>query len=157
ILHHEPPQLDTVASGTPKAIADVVARALRKNPAERYATAAELHTALSAARDGLTARAPVVPLNALAVLPLKILRSQADADSLAFSLPAAAPASLADRPGLAVRAPLAAKAHGGADASLTTLAEALSAGYALAGTLTCMGERIAVRLQLLAIPAGTVV
>jgi serine/threonine-protein kinase len=155
ILHDEPPALDAVAPEAPKAIAEVVARALRKNPVDRYATAGELHAALSAAAGTAAAAAPAAR-DALAVLPLKILRSQADADFLAFSLPDAVAASLAERPGLAVRSPLASKAHGGADAHLATLAEALAARYALAGTLTCMGERIALRLQLLAIPAGTV-
>jgi tetratricopeptide (TPR) repeat protein len=56
-----------------------------------------------------------------------------------------------------VRSPIASKPHGGADANLAQLSEALAARYALAGTLTCLGERIAVRLQLLAIPSCTVV
>src|SRR5262249_6625753 len=156
ILHDEPPVLDVVAPDTPKAIAEVLARALRKNAVDRYATAGELHAALSAAAAGTAASATAKSPDALAVLPLKILRSQADADFLAFSLPDAVAASLAERPGLAVRSPLASKTHGGADANLATLADALAARYALAGTLTCMGERIALRLQLLAIPAGTV-
>ena len=90
------------------------------------------------------------------MLPLKILRGRPDADFLAFSLPDAIAASLADRPEMAVRSPLAVQKHGGADADLVTLADAMAARFALTGTLVCLDERIAVRLQLLAIPAGTV-
>jgi serine/threonine protein kinase len=158
LVHDEAPPLDMVAPNTPARIRDIVARALRKNVSERYATAEELHAALvPAAAGGRAARAWEAPPDAIAVLPLKILRSQPDADFLAFSLPDAVASSLAERPGLAVRSPIASKPHGGADANLAQLSEALAARYALAGTLTCLGERIALRLQLLAIPSCTVV
>ena len=50
-----PPRLDEVASGVPPALALAVARALHRDPAERYADATDMETAL---RDGLRGRAP---------------------------------------------------------------------------------------------------
>jgi DNA-binding winged helix-turn-helix (wHTH) protein/tetratricopeptide (TPR) repeat protein len=95
-------------------------------------------------------------LATIVVLPLKILRPDPDSDFLAFSLPDAIAASLADRPNIVVRSPVAARCHGGAEANLATLASVLQARFALAGTLTHAGDRIGVRLQLLELPAGTV-
>lgn len=98
----------------------------------------------------------VTPLAAVVVLRLKILRGHSDADFLAFSLPDAIAASLADRPNIMVRSPMAAECHGGPDGDLATLAVAMRARFALTGTLTHIDGRIAVRLQLLEVPAGTV-
>ena len=100
--------------------------------------------------------AAVTPLVTVVVVRLKILRGHPDADFLAFSLPDAIAASLADRPNIVVRSPLAAERHGGPDADLTTLAVTMQARFALTGTLTHIDGRIAVRLQLLEVPAGTV-
>jgi serine/threonine-protein kinase len=49
ILHDEPPDVRALAPEVPSELARVVARALRKDPDERYATAAEMHTALRGA------------------------------------------------------------------------------------------------------------
>jgi hypothetical protein len=94
--------------------------------------------------------------DAILVLPLKILRGRPDAEFLAFSLPDAIASSLADHPTIAVRSPLAVQRHGGAEADLEMLAEVMSARFALTGTPACVDERIGIRLQLLAIPAGRV-
>jgi len=93
----------------------------------------------------------------IAVLPLRILRGHPDADFLAFGLPDAISASLADRSSVAVRSPLAVQRHGGADVDLGTLSSALGATFALTGTLTAGADRIGVRLQLLELPSGTIV
>jgi DNA-binding winged helix-turn-helix (wHTH) protein len=92
----------------------------------------------------------------IAVLPLKILRGDTDSDFLAFGLPDAIAASLAERPDIAVRSPLAMQRYGGAAADLTRLAEAAQARFALIGTLAASGDRVTVRLQLLEFPNGTV-
>jgi DNA-binding winged helix-turn-helix (wHTH) protein/tetratricopeptide (TPR) repeat protein len=105
--------------------------------------------------DAVTPSSPA-PV-AIVVLPLKILRGDPQSDFLAFSLPDAIAASLADHPHIAVRSPLAVARHAGANTDLVTLATALRVSYALTGTLTDVAGRIAVRLQLLAIPASTVV
>jgi eukaryotic-like serine/threonine-protein kinase len=53
-----PPRLDEVASDVSPALAAAVARALHRDPDQRYADASEMEQAL---RDSLLGRAPVVP------------------------------------------------------------------------------------------------
>jgi serine/threonine-protein kinase len=50
-----PPRLDELAPGVPSALALAVARALHRDPAQRYADASEMEAAL---RDGLRGRGP---------------------------------------------------------------------------------------------------
>jgi DNA-binding winged helix-turn-helix (wHTH) protein/tetratricopeptide (TPR) repeat protein len=92
----------------------------------------------------------------IAVVPLRILRGHSDIDFLAFSLPDAIAASLAERTGLQVRSPLAAADHGGADASLSALGTALRVKFALTGTLAHRDGKAAMNLRLLSVPAGVV-
>jgi eukaryotic-like serine/threonine-protein kinase len=111
----------------------------------------------SSARPLTTDARGSIPLGPIIVLPLKILRADAESDFLAFSLPDAIAASLAERPHIVVQSPIAAVRHGGADADLSALARASRARFALAGTLTHLGDRIVVNLRLLELPEGTVV
>lgn len=120
------------------------------NVKESLAAPARPHQPAVPAECGATVR------DAILVLPLKILRGRPDAEFLAFSLPDAIASSLADHPTIAVRSPLAVQRHGGAEADLEMLAEVMSARFALTGTPACVDERIGIRLQLLAIPAGRV-
>ena len=53
-----PPRLDEVTTGVPPALAVAVARALHRDPDQRYADAGEMETAL---RDSLSGRAPAAP------------------------------------------------------------------------------------------------
>lgn len=50
IVSEPPPELGTLVPGLPPAVGEVVARALRKDPAERYQTALDMAQALGAAR-----------------------------------------------------------------------------------------------------------
>ena len=146
----------------PPVLRRIIERCLAKRAEDRYPSTRDLHGDLvTVQKQSPDAVTPVTTpaaktRDAIVVLPLKILRGRPDAEFLAFSLPDAIAASLAERPTMAVRSPLAAERHGGAAADLATLAEAMGARYALTGTLTCLDERIAVRLQLLELPAGTV-
>ena len=91
----------------------------------------------------------------IVVLPLRVLRASPEWDFLAFSLPDAIAASLAERPHIVVQSPVAAVRHGGADADLAALARVSHARFALAGTLTQLDDRVAIHLELLKLPAGT--
>jgi eukaryotic-like serine/threonine-protein kinase len=53
-----PPRLDEVTTGISPALAAAVARALHRDPGQRYADASEMETAL---RDSLSGRAPAAP------------------------------------------------------------------------------------------------
>ena len=48
ILRDQPPRVDSARTDVPKQLADVIARCLEKEPAARYANAAEVHDALRA-------------------------------------------------------------------------------------------------------------
>ena len=56
VLQHDPPPLASVASEVPGALSDIVARALVKDPGERYDDAAVLAEALTRALPGETSR-----------------------------------------------------------------------------------------------------
>jgi DNA-binding winged helix-turn-helix (wHTH) protein len=122
----------------------------------RFVAPVEIVPSSSADRSAADARGSI-PLAHIIVLPLKILRGDRDSDFLAFSLPDAIAASVAERPHIVVQSPVAAARHGGADADLAALARGSHARFALAGTLTHLGDRVAVHLRLLELPAGTVV
>ncbi len=57
ILTEDPPPVDFDATGLPRAVGDVLRRAMAKDPAARYASGAEMIAALSAAGGPLTGRA----------------------------------------------------------------------------------------------------
>ena len=90
----------------------------------------------------------------LVVLPLTILRPDPETDFLAFSLPDAIAAGLAEVPWLQVRSPHAAHGRAGAD-DLAALAASTRCTHALTGTLIRFAD-VRVNLQLLALPDATV-
>ena len=55
-VHKRPPALDSVKSGIPPRLASAVMRALRKNPGERFANAAEFAAALGASAHTIKRR-----------------------------------------------------------------------------------------------------
>jgi len=57
VLHHQPTPLAQVRAGIPPALDAIVARCLEKDPAKRYASAAELHAALEQCRASLSSPA----------------------------------------------------------------------------------------------------
>jgi serine/threonine-protein kinase len=57
VLEHEPPRLTELRAGTPPALAEAIARAIKKNPAERWPTIEAFASALSS----VYAQLPEVP------------------------------------------------------------------------------------------------
>jgi hypothetical protein len=68
IVHEEPPPLDTARLGGPKALLDIVARALAKDVAVRYPTAAALADELGRVRQDHDATTPALPAEAAEAL-----------------------------------------------------------------------------------------
>ncbi|MGE5126385.1 MAG: serine/threonine-protein kinase [Betaproteobacteria bacterium] len=68
ILTEDPPPVDFEATRLPRAVGDVLRRAMAKDPAARYASGAEMIAALSAA-GGLGPAAPAPPWPRLAAAP----------------------------------------------------------------------------------------
>ena len=103
ITQEEPPAL----GGSPSVVAldRVIHRALRKNPHDRYQTAAAFAQELRAAllqidSVGIT---PVRPLTRLVVMPFRILRPDPALDFLAFSLADAVSSALSGLPSVVIR------------------------------------------------------
>ena len=123
-----------------------VDRTVDPEPGDGTATAAALHDATAA--RGARPRARLV------VLPLTILRPDPETDFLAFSLPDAIAASLAELPSIQVRSPLASARHVVGD-DLAALAANTGGSMALAGTLVRSSDGIRISLQLLDLPDAT--
>jgi serine/threonine protein kinase len=156
VLHEQPPAL----GGSPAIMAldRIVHRALRKDPAERYATAEAMadaiRAALQLADSGQVSRA--VPMTRLIVLPFRILRPDPETDFLAFSLSDAITMSLSGAGPLIVRSTLTAAKFAGGTPDLRRLAEEADVDVALSGTLLRAGSQVRVTAQLVEVPRGTV-
>jgi len=115
ILHETPPGPSTLVPALPAAFDFVLAKALAKDPARRYANAGEfeldLETCAAALAQGAPARAPAAggaaaspSARALAVLPFKNLGGNPDLDHLGLGLADAVITRLSGSPDLVVRA-----------------------------------------------------
>jgi eukaryotic-like serine/threonine-protein kinase len=156
VLHEQPPAL--VGS---IAIVDadrVIQRGLMKSPAERYQTAEEMKRDLEAClrRGDLSGGVVARATTRLMVLPFRILRQDPSTDFLAFSLPDAITVSLAGLESLVVRSSLAAARYAADQPDLRTLAGEAGVDAIVTGSLLHAGAQLRVSVQLVEVPAGTV-
>jgi len=157
IGYEHPPTL----TGSPAvaALDRVIHRALAKAPANRYATAAAMVADLEAivSMEWSSSAAPAVrAMTRLIVLPLRLLRPDADIDFLGYSLADAITTSLAGLQSLVVRSTAAATPGAGAAPDLKRLAADADVDVALVGTILRAGDQLRVSTQLVEVPAGTV-
>lgn len=103
--------------------------------------------------------APLEPkaLKRLIVLPFRILRSDPEADFLAFSLPDALTTSLSGLKSVVVRSSLAASRFSGTAQDVKTIASEAEVDLILTGTLLSAGGEIRVTTQLTDAANGTLV
>jgi non-specific serine/threonine protein kinase len=157
ILSDKPPAL----GGSPSiaAVDRVIHRALQKDPAGRYASAAamsdDIRAALLVADTGQTARAH--RLRRLIVLPFLVLRADPETDFLAFSLADAITSSLSALESLVVRSSVTASRFAAETPDLEELAAKADVDLVLTGTVLRAGDRIRVNTQLMEAPSGAVV
>ena len=153
-LHEHPPAL----TGSPTVIAldRVVRRALTKEPADRYASAAVMAQELRAVSLDGAGVARAAALTRLIVLPFRILRPDPETDFLAFGLADAITSSLTGRDPLVVRSSLVAQRFASGEPDLKRLAAEADVDRAITGTLLRSGDQLRVGAQLLEVPAGTV-
>ncbi len=155
ITHEEP----AVLGGSPDVVAldRVIHRALRKQPEDRYQSAAvfaqELRSALLAI-DSVSV-IPVRPITRLVVMPFRVLRPDPSIDFLAFSLADAVSSALSGLPSVVIRSTAAAARFVSETPDLAALASALDVDVVLLGSLLSSGQQVRVNAQLVHAPSGT--
>jgi TolB-like protein len=134
---------------------------LSKDARERFASAHEMQAALIGVRReidsaaGATVRpGPAIKRTRLIVLPLRILKSDADTDFLAFSLPDAVSTSLARLEPLVIRSSLTAL-PAGPDNDMRTIARQNAVDMIVAGTMVRAGDHLRISTQLIDGASGT--
>jgi eukaryotic-like serine/threonine-protein kinase len=158
VAYEEPPQLD---GGPALAAANVIVqRALAKDPRDRYPTVGSMAQELRALRehtrrDDGAATVPDQPKSWLIVLPFRVLRSDPDAEFLAFGLADAVTSSLCGLQSLGVRSSPVAARFAADVPDLSKIAREAQVDLVLTGTFMHANQQIRVNAQLLEAPAGT--
>jgi non-specific serine/threonine protein kinase len=156
VLVREPAPLGGGAAAA--RIDQVIQRALRKKPEERFPNAAAMAQALEAVRSNDDSGERIAPRRMVRLLglPLRILRADAETDFLAFALPDAVTSSLSGLGSLAVRSSATAARFADETLDLVRIAKEAEVDVVLSGTLMRSGDQLRVSAQLLQAPAGTV-
>jgi eukaryotic-like serine/threonine-protein kinase len=155
-LRAEPPALG--GSRTIEGVNRVVQRMLAKNPDDRPASASsiadELHACLLLGDVESVTQA--LTMTWLIVLPFRILRSDAETDFLAFSLPDAIASSLSGLRTLGVRSTAGAGRFVGEEIDFARIAAEAHVDLVMTGTLLRAGAAVRVNTQLVGAPGGSV-
>ena len=156
VLTAEPPPL--AGSAAAMRIDQVIHRALRKKPSERFQSAAEMAAALKSTSSEDESGERIAPrrLVRLMGLPFRVLRPDPETDFLAFSLPDAVTSSLSSLGSLAVRSSTTAARYAGEVPELQRIASEADVDVLLVGSLLRAESQLRVTAQLLEVPAGTV-
>jgi len=147
ILVKEPPPLEA-----PREFADIVMRCLRKSPADRYQTMAEVRSALE--QVSMKPHAPQEPQPSIAVLPFTNMSADRDNEYFSDGLSEEIINLLAHIPGLKVIARSSAFAFKGKNEDVRRIAETLGVAHILEGGVRKAGNRIRVTAQLIAAADG---
>jgi serine/threonine-protein kinase len=145
VLRDEPTRLTA-----PDGLAAIVARCLRKSPADRFANTSELRTAL---QQALTTDHPVVP--SIVVLPFANISRDPEDEYFGDGLAEEIINALAQIPRLKVIARTSAFAFKGQNTDIRKIAQALGVTTVLEGSVRRSGNRLRVTAQLIAAADGT--
>lgn len=154
VAYEEAPQLD----GEPALAAAnvIVQRALAKDPRDRYPTVASMAQELRALRsDGTATAVRTQRMSWLIVLPFRVLRSDPEAEFLAFGLADAITSSLSGLQSLGVRSSAVASRFAADAPDLGRIATEAHVDLVLTGAFMRAGQQIRVNAQLVEVPAGT--
>ncbi len=155
-LHGTPAALG--GSRTIEAVNRIVQRLLAKNPDDRPASASavaeEFRACLVSGDVEAVPRARAMTW--LVVLPLRVLRPDAETDFLAFSLPDAIASSLAGLRSLGVRSTAGAARFTTGELDFARIAAEAHVDLVMTGTLLRAGDAIRVTTQLVGAPGGEV-
>lgn len=156
-----PPPALRLPDGTGRAIDAVLHRALAKAAGDRYPSALAMSQALEALRVSRTHQTVGLVNDTqrrwLIVLPFRVLRSDADAEFLAFGLADAITSSLGGLSTIGVRSSAVAARYAAEVPDLERLAGEARVDLVLTGTLMRAGHQIRANIQLVEAPAGTLV
>jgi serine/threonine protein kinase/tetratricopeptide (TPR) repeat protein len=135
----------------------VISRALEKEPANRFPSAAEMAETLRGVASGISPATPMLlrTVTRLIVLPFRMLVPDPETEFLAFSLPDALASTLSQIESLVVRSSLVASRFAGENLDLKALASQAQVDAVLTGTLLRAGDQIRLATQLIAAPSGT--
>jgi TolB-like protein/predicted Ser/Thr protein kinase len=146
VLEREPEQLDA-----PEAVRKVVARCIRKSPAERFQSAAELRGALGV----LAVPKAADERPSIAVLPFANMSRDADDEYFSDGLAEEIINALVKVPGLKVIARTSAFAFKGQNIDIRKIADVLGVTTVLEGSVRRAGTRLRVTAQLIAAADGS--
>jgi serine/threonine protein kinase/tetratricopeptide (TPR) repeat protein len=162
ILQSDARPIEMVTPDASPSLCTIVRRALTRDPSDRFPSAHEMHKALGAAGPRLDSRAGPTPdftvtprPTRVIVLPFRILKPDPETDFLAFSLPDAVAAALANLESVVVRSSLAIRAA--ADADLRAIARHSGVEMVVIGTMVRAGDRLRASSQLIDGATGTLV
>jgi eukaryotic-like serine/threonine-protein kinase len=139
ILRDEPPVIDA-----PSNVWTIIARCLRKDPAERFQTMGEVRLAIEKAADK-----PVEKLPSIAVLPFANMSADKENEYFSDGLAEEILNLLAKIPGLKVIARTSSFAFRGKEQDVTKIAEALRVEHILEGSVRKAGNRVRITAQLI--------
>lgn len=165
LFTESPPLLDTIRSDVPAYVVHAVERALRKEPDERFPTAAELVAVLRQARRDfvtepaaarelakyLTPDAPPAAratIPAVAVLPLTNIGGDPDLDYFCDGMTEELISTLARLPGVRVASRTSAFAFQGRNVTVEEIGRVLQVDFVLEGSVRRSGNRVRVTAQL---------
>ena len=149
VLHDEPPSL--VA---PPALERIIRRCVRKRPADRFQSMADVKTALEeAARE--RAAPSVEPRPSVAVLPFTNVSADPENEYFSDGLAEDIINALTHVPGLKVIARTSGFAFKGKQEDIRRIAETLGVAHVLEGSVRKAGSRIRVTAQLIAAGDGS--
>jgi serine/threonine protein kinase/tetratricopeptide (TPR) repeat protein len=146
ILHKDPPPLDT-----PPQLEQIVMRALRKAPADRFQTVSEMKAALLAAQ----AAGDWSHAQSIAVLPFANLTGGSESEYFSDGLAEDIINALTQVPGLRVVARTSAFAFKGKNEDARRIGEALGVAYILEGSVRRSDTRVRIAAQLIGVSDGS--
>jgi serine/threonine-protein kinase len=163
ILHKEPPPLDESLGAWPRSLLQMIAKLLEKNPDDRFQSAAALSTALVVLQQEIASgNAPMVtgspegsrPRASIAVLPFRILGTEADLEYFADGLAEDLITALAKIDRLKVAARASAFTFKGRNIELREIGARLKVDTVLYGTVRRAGNRLRVVCRLTSVADG---
>jgi len=146
-LTDKPKSLTAVRPGLPTGLSKAVARALAKEPADRFPGTAEFAAAIAPSVSG-EQPAPFLP-RSIAVLPFVNMSADAENEYFADGMTEEILNALARLPGLRVAARTSSFAFKGQNTDIRVVAEQLGVATVLEGSVRRSGPRIRVTAQLI--------